>query len=337
MFKDVVAHFKTGSSIVPSDFGSQAKYNFYTGLKRVVPEFFEKRGRETIFVGKVEDIMSIEHEVIELMKAKNILPTSTRTKVAEAVTDTRTDEEVAAWIDDVFSSLTMLSGAAAHLKIRSMIVAGTPGTGKSYEVQKAMMDRSKASKNFYYNIIKGTISPIALYMELYHARDGVLILDDCDEAFTENECLQLLKAATESSKHRPISYRKLSSALEEQGIPTTFEFNGCVVILTNTNLEEARKAKASHYEAIMSRAHYINAVLATEREKIIRIKHVIRTSDLLQNFLATNQHQKVVDFIDDNAHRCRELSIRTVVKIAELCAAFPDKWLTLARGTLLSK
>jgi hypothetical protein len=110
-----------------------------------------------------------------------------------------------------------------------------------------------------------------------------------------------------------------------------------VIILTNTNLEDARKTKQDHYDAIMSRAHYVNAVLKTDREKIMRIRHVITTSSLLDTFLDRKYHSEMIEFIENYHDRFRELSIRTVVKLAELRNAFPTKWEVLARGTLLTR
>ena len=246
-----------------------------------------------------------------------------------------TDEEILQKQLDTFLSLADLSQAAAKRKIRSMIVAGSAGTGKTYEVMKALLNEEKEDPTFYHKTIKGTISPIALYIQLYEARDGVLILDDSDEAFSDQESLQLLKAATESNKTRLVSDTKLSRALEENGIPQSFVFNGCVVVLTNTNLEGARQSKAPHYEAIMSRAHYINAILATPREKLIRIRYVIESSDILSGYVEEENHSQIIQFIEDNHEKLRDLSLRTVVKLAEIFNAFPDKWQRLARGTLL--
>lgn len=242
-----------------------------------------------------------------------------------------TDEEIAIRNADKFGSLSLLSKAVSNLKIRALLVAGSPGTGKTYEVTRAV--RSK--KELYHSHIKGTISSIALYMELYRAKNGVIILDDSDESFTDPESIQLLKAAMESEKERRISYRKLSMALESEGIPQEFTFNGCVVILTNTDLENASKSKAPHYAALMSRSHYINVILATEREKLIRIHQVLKESKLLDNFVGKQHHVSIVEFLNNNVSKFKELSIRTVVKMAELAEAFPNDWQKLARGTLL--
>lgn len=245
--------------------------------------------------------------------------------------DLLTDEEIAERNRDKFGSLSLLAEAASNLMIRALVVAGSPGTGKTFEVTKAV----ESKKELYYTHIKGTISAIALYIELYRARDGVLILDDSDESFTDPESIQLLKAAMESSKNRKVSYRKLSMALEAEGIPQEFIFNGCVVILTNANLCNASKSKAPHYEALVSRSHYINVILATEREKLIRIRQVLEESDILNSFVGKEHHDDLIEFLMTHVSNFRELSIRTVVKLAELAGAFPTQWQQLARGTLL--
>lgn len=343
MYEDVVNQFKKGSTIPPMP---SKHYRLTRALRTEYPEFFGKKGSAVIFIGDPTFFQEHKSSVMERLTSKGYADLfETRSTTSDNPSNRRqqkiadieilSDEELFKRIQDTFDSLTLLSEASADLKIRSMIVSGSPGTGKTYEVLKAMKAKSHSNRNFYYHQVKGTISPIALYIELYRARHGVLILDDADEAFTDPESLQLLKAATESSKNRTISYRKLSMALEAEGIPQEFEFEGCVVILTNTNLEEARKQRQSHYDAIMSRAHYINAVLETDREKIMRIRHIVTTTTMLHQFLDAKHHQEVIDFVEEHHTRFRELSIRTIVKLAELRAAFPAKWDTLARGTLL--
>lgn len=337
-FSEVLNSLESGQHVKQLSGWRRGLYMF---VKQVVPEAFAKDGAKIKFVGSKTDLLAREKEIMaKVIEAGWVAPTvAPKQQKAEVIdeTDLLSDEELFARIDDTFTSISLLAEAAASLKIRSMIVSGSPGTGKTFEVVKAMKAQEARDRNFYCHHIKGTISPVALYIELYRARHGVLILDDTDEAFTDNESLQLLKAATESSKDRSIAYRKLSMALEAEGIPTEFNFEGCVIVLTNTNLEDAHKTKQGHYDAIMSRAHFVNAVLKTDREKIMRIRHVIATSTLLDTFLDRSHHGEIVEFIEDNHDRFRELSIRTVVKLAELRNAFPKSWGVLARGTLLTR
>jgi hypothetical protein len=43
----------------------------------------------------------------------------------------------------------------------------------------------------------------------------------------------------------------------------------------------------------------------------------------------------VVEFVDANKDRMRELSLRTVLKVADLRASFPDKWKSVAEMTCM--
>jgi hypothetical protein len=339
MFKNVVEKLIPNGSCADVPFSGR-EIRVFTELHNNIntSHFFEKRGRTRFFIGTAEDLLPFEDEIMSNLGKSVAVQQQHRQMTVQEVDQTAhlTDEELFEKIDGMFTSLALLSNAAASMKIRSMIVPGSPGIGKTYEVEKAMRTKAAQDKTFYWHHLKGSVSTIALYMELYHARNGVLILDDTDQAFTDPESLQLIKAATESNKKRLVSYRKLSLALENEGIPTEFEFEGCVIILTNTDLEAARKTKQNHYDAIISRAHYINVVLRSDREKIMRIRHVISTSGLLHSFLKEELHKEVIDFVEENHAKFRELSIRTVVKLAELVNSFPEHWKTLAKSTLLT-
>lgn len=270
----------------------------------------------------------------ELCDVNSIVTPAGDSSVAEPV-DPRSDSQVAEDIKDRFDCLSLLAEAAADRSIRALLISGTAGTGKTYEVEQAMKRKKASDRTFDFQHVKGSISPIRLYIELFQARDGVLILDDSDNAFNDYEAMQILKAATESSKRRPICWKKLSRALDEFGIPNEFEFEGCVVILTNTDLEDGSVKRAPHYEALVSRAHYINTVLRSKREKVIRIKQVIQTSRLLHSFVEEKFHTDIVEMLESEADKFRELSIRTVVKMAELVKKFPLQWKKMTKVTLM--
>jgi hypothetical protein len=44
---------------------------------------------------------------------------------------------------------------------------------------------------------------------------------------------------------------------------------------------------------------------------------------------------EVVSFVKSNVHRLRELSLRTVLKIADLKHGFPDRWQSVAEVTCM--
>ena len=74
----------------------------------------------------------------------------------------------------------------------------------------------------------------------------------------------------------------------------------------------------------------------TEREKLLRIKQVVRDADMLGAYELDDQSKtEVVQFIMDNARRMRELSLRMVLKVADIRVAMPDKWQAVVEVTCM--
>ena len=70
---------------------------------------------------------------------------------------------------------------------------------------------------------------------------------------------------------------------------------------------------------------------------MLRIKQIVGDGMLKDHQLSEETHQEVVDFIDSNKKRLRELSLRTVLKVADLAKAFPDRWEAMAENTVLRR
>jgi hypothetical protein len=126
--------------------------------------------------------------------------------------------------------------------------------------------------------------------------------------------------------------------LRNEGVPDHFEFKGSAIFITNIKFDNVKSKKLrDHLEAIESRCHYIDLTIDTEREKMLRIKQIVGDGMLKDHMLSEEVHQEVVDFIDSNKKRLRELSLRTVLKVADLAKAFPDRWEAMAENTVLRR
>jgi hypothetical protein len=88
-------------------------------------------------------------------------------------------------------------------------------------------------------------------------------------------------------------------------------------------------------EALESRCHYIDLTIDTEREKMLRIKQITKDGMLDEYGLSAETQEEIIDFIDINKKRLRELSLRTVLKVADLAKAFPDRWESMAENTVM--
>ena len=253
------------------------------------------------------------------------------------------DADVIERIRDRFEMLKDMTKAVKKGDVRAMIVSGPPGVGKSHGVEE-VLDRYNTMATLggtkKYDVVKGAMSPIGLYVKLfnYKNKDDVIVFDDCDAVFEEPLALNILKAALDSKKKRTINWNTDSFKLRNEGVPDSFEFQGSAIFITNLDFQDVKSKKIkSHLEALESRCHYMDLTISTEREKMLRIKQVITDGMLDAYKLSDEVKQEIVDFVDINKNRLRELSLRTVLKVADLAVAFPQRWESYAENTVMKK
>ena len=255
-----------------------------------------------------------------------------------------TDEEVIDRLRERFDMLEDMTRATKKGDVRAMIVSGPPGVGKSFGVEKVLgkhdlitdLDPSRPKK---YEVVKGAMSAIGLYCKLYKYadKDNVIVFDDCDSIFADELSLNILKAALDSKKTRRIHWNTDSFKLRNEGVPDSFEFKGSAIFITNLKFDRAKGKIREHLMALESRCHYVDLTIDTEREKMLRIKQITNDGMLTEYQFADDVVQEIVDFIDINKKRLRELSLRTVLKVADLAKAFPDKWEAMAENTVMKR
>jgi hypothetical protein len=241
-----------------------------------------------------------------------------------------------------FTILDHMTKACKKGDVRAMIVSGPPGVGKSFGVEN-VLDRYGVVSTLgntapKYEIVKGAMSALGLYCKLYNfsGADNVLVFDDCDSILLEDLSLNILKAALDSKKVRRICWNTDSHMLRREGVPDAFEFRGSVIFITNIKFDNVRSKKLrDHLEALESRCHYIDLTIDTIREKILRIKQIVTDGMLKEYALPIETEQSIVAFIDEYKRQLREISLRTVLKIADLAKAFPENWPQMAKSTVL--
>ena len=163
------------------------------------------------------------------------------------------------------------------------------------------------------------------------------MFDDCDSVLLDDLSLNILKAALDTSKKRMIHWNTDSRLLRSEGVPNSFEFKGGAIFITNIKFDHVKSKKLQdHLEALESRCHYLDLTIDTEREKLLRIKQVVTECGMLDSYeLSDEAKLDVVDFVDANRAKMRELSLRTVLKVADLRASFPAKWQSVAEMTCM--
>lgn len=271
--------------------------------------------------------------------------------------DTETLEEAKARINVRYNALGRMSRMLVKGEMPSLIVSGPPGLGKSHTIREAldemgdeMVDWNDASQmgigdgeedevsveeisQRVYDVISGSITAVGLYQALWNTRKGgVLVLDDIDEVFRDEVCLNLLKAALDSGKRRTLSWRKEAQWLEDYGIAKTFDYEGHVIFLTNIDFEreiEKNNKMAEHFKALIDRSMYLCLTLRTKRDFMIRIRQVAEGAEgMLANAfkLTEEQADEVLDFVTEHQTRFYNLSLRLVGQVAILMRSNPLGW-----------
>jgi hypothetical protein len=116
---------------------------------------------------------------------------------------TESDAEVIERLRIRFDQLESMTRAVKSGAIRAMIVSGPPGVGKSHGVEK-VLERYQLVETLggakKYDVVKGAMSAIGLYVKLYKysSKDSVIVFDDCDSIFSDELSLNILKAALDS-------------------------------------------------------------------------------------------------------------------------------------------
>ncbi len=248
-------------------------------------------------------------------------------------------------IAERFEILDEMTRALKVGDIRALIVTGPPGVGKSYGVEEqltkdSMFDALSGGRKKY-EVVKGAMTALGLYAKLYEYSDSgnVLVFDDCDSVLLDDLALNILKAALDSGKKRMIYWNAESNKLAREGIPDKFEFKGSACFITNIKFDNVKsKRLQDHLEALQSRCHYLDLTLDTMRDKLLRIKQIASTGTLFDSTKTSKQDaDEVIEFMEKNKNKFREMSLRMALKVADLKKISPTKWRSLAESTCMKR
>lgn len=205
--------------------------------------------------------------------------------------------------------------------INAFVFYGSPGIGKSFITEEELSSYEE-SHGIQYQMIRGHITPLQLYETLSNncSAQSVLVFDDADDVFQNNQSLNVLKAAAETRKVRRICWESRAASTP------SFFYEGKIIILTNTNM------RSPHFDAMTDRFHKYDPCITIE-EKL----HKIRTIATNIQDLPVDIGLKVVDFLFKRKETLKKLTLRTFVKMAELAISLPDDWEDMCEFTVLKE
>jgi len=255
------------------------------------------------------------------------------------VAHAETDAEIDARIAERFEVLEDITNSVINGVSRSLIISGPAGLGKSFTVEKVLHDWDPNEDNHVF--IRGYARATGLYKLLYQYRNAgqVIVFDDADSVFLDDVALNLLKAVADTTERRRVSWLSEANLIDEESaeiIPRTFDFNGSIIFITNIDFDAAieRGSKlAPHLQAMMSRSHYVDLTMKTKQDYLVRIRQVVKQG--LLSYLNWHEAGDVMRFVEKNSDTLRELSLRMVIKLANLRKANGDRWERVAKVTCI--
>lgn len=168
--------------------------------------------------------------------------------------------------------------------IRSLLVYGSGGVGKSYTVSKILGDSKKkayksqdttpkGSDKYDYVALKGgSLTTAGLYKALWEHNGKLIILDDNDSVLRDPNATNMLKGALDT-KDRRVSKGSARPIKDDDGldIPDTFPFRGKFIFITNLDVNEPSlqplKTRSSKIDMTMSPDQTIDRIEEIGKDK----------------------------------------------------------------------
>ena len=239
-------------------------------------------------------------------------------------------------INDRFGFVTDMVTMLCNGAQPSVVITGPGGLGKSYTVTRALESNGFTDVSLLdgiydvgaripsnkYIVVKGHSTPKGLYRLLFENKDGVIVFDDCDSVLKDPVSLNLLKGALDSYDRRIISWR---ADIRDEDLPTTFEFKGRVVFISNLSSSQID-------QAIITRSMAVDLSM-TNQQKVERMRHIMESGEFMPD--ADMQHKvdaiTLVDLLQDDV---KELSLRTLIQVTKIRASAGSNWRDLAEYTI---
>jgi hypothetical protein len=246
----------------------------------------------------------------------------------------RPDDEVMKELKDRFGMLDRLTEACLAQNIRALVVSGAPGVGKTYNVLNVLENTPLAQ----FEVVAGALSGVELFKLGYRNRHpgSVVVLDDADGIFTDEDALNVLKALCDSGQRRRVSWLKDSATLRQDEVPQWYDFHGAFIFITNINLQfhidQGGNKYVPHFEALMSRSLYLDLRLHDRQAIALWVNHVATVGKMFAKEGVTGiLEQRILAFLQRHRDDFRELSLRTAMKICQLAKTNPNDWENMSR------
>ena len=220
----------------------------------------------------------------------------------------------------------------------SLVVCGAPGVGKSYRILKQVEKRHTFGDDYY--LIKGKCTAQKFFQILFEYREegDIIVCDDADDIIRDDTSINLIKAATDSSEKRLVTYGTTMAPpapmdlvelhpewpwnrIERNGrefvtYPTTFEFKGSIIIISNM--------RAGMIDTAIRNRAFVCDLDFTIDEVLSILRGLIPA--IMPGRLGSEAKMKAFDFLQslaDEGNSNMEISIRSFITCAKIYEDLP--------------
>jgi hypothetical protein len=205
----------------------------------------------------------------------------------------------------------------------SLVITGGAGMGKTHLV-KNTLEGMGLRESFDFVHFKGRATAAGLFITLYENSDKIIVLDDCDSVFRDDDAVNILKGALDSYDTRKISYITTKALKDEFGseVPRHFEFSGRIIFISNISQSKLD-------EAIRSRSFVADVDLTTD-QMFARMDQLI---DKMESRIPTAAKKQALALMKELNEEFEglEINLRSFIKAARICAmGFEDPKMMIA-------
>lgn len=252
--------------------------------------------------------------------------------------------------EELFDDLERLIKMVVKRARPSLMVIGGPGTGKTKTITDVVA-AAGLKKGVDWVMIKGKMAPLSLYSTLFLNNGKLTIFDDTDSVWGNEDSINILKAALDSSPIRLVSWSsdrtqavahmtdeekaaynaKLSDALAEDPstkmkLPSEFDYDGRIIFISN-------KSKKELDPAVLNRSMFIDMSLTNE-QVFDRIEGIMDKLSSPNEFVASHDIKlEVFEHLKEQAAsgKLKYVSIRTFVGALGVAVSGDPEWRRLLK------
>ena len=230
----------------------------------------------------------------------------------------------------MFSNLERLTKMVGRGIQPSLVITGMAGVGKTHLVKETLKQMG-LRESYDFEHFKGKATAAGLFITLYQNSDKIVVLDDCDSVFKDDDAVNILKAALDSYDTRKISYISTKPLKDEFGepIPAHFEFTGKIIFISNIHQSKLD-------EAIRSRS-FVADISMNTGQMFQRMEQLMQSMEPRIPVAAKQQALDIMKELDAKFGGV-DINLRSFIKAARICAmGFEDPTMMVAEQIIAAE